>query len=209
MSTTRAAEIPRTTRWLSIRLVHAVSTAGLLAGCAAPIHTSPLPDTSTAPIYKPVSGTAGLPHAVRVELDDGKRLHLHIAELVDGGRFTNGFGRNRRAMGGTSVHHTGIDIAAPSGTPIRASGEGRVVQVGRFGGYGRFVRIRHGGNVETTYGHLSRYADVLKVGQKVRQGQVIGYVGRSGRTTGPHLHFEIRRDGKPVDPLALPKATRG
>ncbi len=104
--------------------------------------------------------------------------------------------------------HKGVDYAAPTGTPIKAAGDGKIKLMGRKGGYGRTVILQHGGAYSTLYGHLSRYAKGLKRGKKVRQGQVIGYVGRSGLATGSHLHYEFRINGVHRNPLRvkLPKA---
>lgn len=97
--------------------------------------------------------------------------------------------------------HRGVDYAAPTGTPVRAAGDGRVVFVGWKGGYGRAILIRHSSGYSTMYGHLSRWAKGLHAGQPVSQGQLIGYVGMSGLATGPHLHYELRIKGRYVDPL--------
>lgn len=104
--------------------------------------------------------------------------------------------------------HEGTDYAAPSGTPIKATGSGRVVFRGRRGGYGNVIVIRHDAHLSTRYGHMSSFAKEFGVGSKVRQGDVIGYVGMSGLATGPHLHYEFRVDGHPKDPerVDLPKA---
>jgi len=104
--------------------------------------------------------------------------------------------------------HKGVDYAAPTGTPIRAAGDGRVLLRGQHGGYGNTVIIQHGSRYSTLYAHMSRYAKGLKQGDRVRQGQVIGYVGSSGLATGPHLHYEFRIDDRHHDPLTvkLPEA---
>ena len=104
--------------------------------------------------------------------------------------------------------HKGVDYAAARGTPVRASGDGKVVHVGTKGGYGRLIVIRHGGRYTTAYGHLNGYARGVRTGSKVRQGQVIGYVGSSGLATGPHLHYEFRVNGVHRNPLTvkLPEA---
>jgi murein DD-endopeptidase MepM/ murein hydrolase activator NlpD len=105
-------------------------------------------------------------------------------------------------MGGRSgPRHDGIDIRAPKGTAIHAATDGQVVDLGWRGDYGRFILLRHSDQIETAYAHLSRFADRLAVGQVVRRDQVIGYVGTSGNATGPHLHFEVRRNGRAIDPL--------
>lgn len=104
--------------------------------------------------------------------------------------------------------HEGTDYAAPTGTPIKASGSGRVTFRGRNGGYGNMIEIKHNDRYTTRYAHMSRFAPRLGVGSRVRQGQIIGYVGMSGLATGPHLHYEFRVHGAPRNPqtVALPKA---
>ena len=104
--------------------------------------------------------------------------------------------------------HRGVDYAAPRGTPVRATGSGRVAYAGRKGGYGKTVVLTHGTRYTTLYGHLSRYAKGVRRGSAVQQGQVIGYVGSTGVSTGPHLHYEFRINGVHRDPLkvALPRA---
>jgi murein DD-endopeptidase MepM/ murein hydrolase activator NlpD len=97
--------------------------------------------------------------------------------------------------------HLGVDYAAPTGTPIRAAASGVVTYAGWKGGYGRYIKIRHNSKYSTSYGHLSRYARGVRKGSRVRQGQVIGYVGSSGLATGPHLDYQIFRYGKPINPL--------
>ncbi|EQD47261.1 peptidase M23B [mine drainage metagenome] len=103
--------------------------------------------------------------------------------------------------------HKGVDYAAPMGTPIYAAGDGVVQFKGWENGYGNFVLIRHNRDISTAYGHMSRFASSLRKGERVRQGQVIGYVGMTGLATGPHLHYEFRVDGTQRDPLTvtLPK----
>jgi murein DD-endopeptidase MepM/ murein hydrolase activator NlpD len=114
------------------------------------------------------------------------------------GRRTSPYGYRNHPILGVRKLHTGIDVAASSGTSIRAAGDGTVIFAGRWGGYGNCVIIDHGGGTATLYGHCSRLGVTQE--QKVTQGQVIAYVGSTGLSTGPHLHFEVRRDGRPVDP---------
>jgi len=106
--------------------------------------------------------------------------------------------------------HKGVDYAAPTGTPVKATGNGKVTFIGRKGGYGKVIFLRHGGRYTTVYGHLSRFARGLKRGSKVKQGQIIGYVGSTGLATGPHLHYEFRINGVHRNPLTvkLPKSIR-
>lgn len=105
--------------------------------------------------------------------------------------------------------HKGVDYAAKRGTPVRASGDGKVIFAGTKGGYGRLIVLRHGGRYTTAYGHLRRYARGIRSGKRVKQGQIIGYVGSSGLATGPHLHYEFRVNGAHRNPLTvrLPEAT--
>ncbi len=104
--------------------------------------------------------------------------------------------------------HKGVDYAAPTGTPVKAAGTGKVVFKGKKGGYGNVIFLRHGGRYTTVYGHLSKFARGLKKGGKVKQGQIIGYVGSTGLATGPHLHYEFRVNGVHRNPLTvkLPKS---
>ena len=99
--------------------------------------------------------------------------------------------------------HKGVDYAAATGTPIKATGDGRVVSAGRKGGYGNAVVIQHGQKYSTLYGHMSRFASGITAGTHVTQGQIIGYVGMTGLATGPHLHYEFRVNGRHVDPLGV------
>jgi len=112
---------------------------------------------------------------------------------------TSLFGPRVHPIFGTVRMHTGIDFGATSGTPIRAAAAGRVVQAGAMSGYGNVVVIDHGGGLATLYAHQSRVA--VAAGTQVQAGQVIGYVGATGYATGPHLHFEVRINGTPVDPM--------
>ncbi len=108
----------------------------------------------------------------------------------------------RHPILGTMRAHKGVDYAAPTGTPIRAAGDGRITFRGWKSGYGNFVTIQHNKDISTAYGHMSRFASE-KVGQRVKQGQIIGYVGMTGLATGPHLHYEFRVDGQHRNPLTV------
>jgi murein DD-endopeptidase MepM/ murein hydrolase activator NlpD len=122
---------------------------------------------------------------------------------IDGARLTSGFGNRMHPILGYSAFHKGVDFGAPAGTPIQAAGDGVVEQKGWNGGYGNYIRIRHGGEYATAYAHLSRFAAGVAEGARIRQGQIIGYVGSTGRSTGPHLHYEILRRGAQVNPVAV------
>ena len=115
----------------------------------------------------------------------------------------SGFGSRRHPLLSYTKMHTGVDWAAPLGTPIYASGNGTIEKVGWESGYGKYIRIRHANGYETAYGHMTAFARATQPGARVRQGQVIGYVGSTGLSTGPHLHYEILVNGRFVDPLRL------
>lgn len=134
--------------------------------------------------------------------ETGKRF-LTRRPLQGGGRLSSRFGWRIHPIFHTRKLHTGTDFAAPKGTPIYASGDGIVEKAGWSNGYGNFVLLRHVNGFETGYGHMSRIGDATKVGARVRQGQIIGYVGSTGNSTGSHLHFEIRVNGRYVDPLSV------
>jgi murein DD-endopeptidase MepM/ murein hydrolase activator NlpD len=119
-------------------------------------------------------------------------------------RISSGFDPNRRhPILNTIRAHQGVDYAAPIGTPIRAAGDGKVVFRGVQGGYGNVIILQHGGNITTLYGHMSKFANV-RVGGRIAQGEVIGYVGQSGLATGPHLHYEYRVNGVHRNPRTVP-----
>jgi murein DD-endopeptidase MepM/ murein hydrolase activator NlpD len=122
---------------------------------------------------------------------------------IDGARITSGYGMRVNPVLGYSAMHQGIDFGAPTGTPIFAAGNGVIEQIGWKNGYGKYIKVRHNGTYETAYAHTSRFASGLKKGSKVKQGQVIAYVGATGRATGPHLHFEIIINGKHVNPSTV------
>jgi murein DD-endopeptidase MepM/ murein hydrolase activator NlpD len=122
-------------------------------------------------------------------------------------RISSRFGLRHHPILGFTRLHAGVDFAAPPGTPVLAAGAGRVVMAGFNGGYGRWVEISHDGGLATGYAHLSRIAAGVHSRVRVRQGQVIGFVGSSGLATGPHLHFELHRNGRPVDPLGVARTS--
>jgi murein DD-endopeptidase MepM/ murein hydrolase activator NlpD len=131
---------------------------------------------------------------------DGKSIKSGLLKTpVDGARLTSGFGMRMHPILGYTRMHKGVDFGVPTGTPIYAAGDGVIEYAGWAGGYGRFIKIRHNPHMETAYGHMSRIASVI--GQHVHQGQVIGYVGMTGDATGPHLHYEVVKDGAQVNPI--------
>jgi murein DD-endopeptidase MepM/ murein hydrolase activator NlpD len=120
----------------------------------------------------------------------------------------SGFGLRRHPILGYTKMHTGVDWATPTGTPIFAAGNGIVEKAGWESGYGKFVMLRHNNGYETAYGHMTAFARNLEEGTRVRQGQVIGFVGSTGLSTGAHVHYEIRINGRFVDPMRV-KLPRG
>jgi murein DD-endopeptidase MepM/ murein hydrolase activator NlpD len=160
---------------------------------------------------------AGLDRIARADVEllkwtDGKEIIWLNADGVGGegstamhlpvsGRVTSGFGNRFHPILGYARMHQGVDLAASYGAPIAAAGPGKVVAAGWAGGYGREVVIAHAGGIQTRYGHMSRLAAV--VGQVVNQGQVIGYVGSSGLSTGPHVHYEVLKNGRAVNPMSV------
>ena len=118
-------------------------------------------------------------------------------------KVTSYFGMRYHPILKTVREHTGVDYGAPSGTPVSAIADGQVTIAGWSGGYGRLVEIRHAGGLASRYGHLSGFGAGVREGARARQGQTIGYVGMTGLATGPHLHFEIRQNGTPVNPLKV------
>ena len=122
---------------------------------------------------------------------------------VNGARLSSRYGKRRHPVLGYTKMHRGIDFAAPRGTPIMAGGDGVIEMSQRNGSFGKYVRIRHNNNYKTAYAHLNGYGKGIRRGKRVRQGQIIGYVGTTGRSTGPHLHYEILKNGRQINPLRL------
>jgi murein DD-endopeptidase MepM/ murein hydrolase activator NlpD len=141
--------------------------------------------------------------------DTGKSAKKFLVRKpVNNAIMRSGFGGRRHPILGYVKMHTGVDWATPYGTPIFASGNGVVEKVGWEGGYGKYVRLKHNNGYETAYGHMSAYAKGMEPGKRVRQGQVIGFVGSTGMSTGAHVHYEILVNGRFVDPMRI-KLPRG
>ena len=147
----------------------------------------------------------------RFESDNGKIEYfdengksakkLLMKTPIDGARLSSGFGMRKHPILGYNVKHRGVDFAAPKGTPIYAAGDGIIEKKGWNGAYGKYIRIRHANNFKTAYAHLSKFNKTP--GGRVKQRQIIGYVGSTGRSTGPHLHFEILKNNKRINPQRL------
>lgn len=131
-----------------------------------------------------------------------------VRKPVNNAIMRSGFGGRRHPILGYVKMHTGVDWATAYGTPIFASGNGVLEKVGYEGGYGKYIRMKHSNGYETAYGHMSAFAKGMEIGKKVRQGQVIGFVGSTGQSTGPHVHYEILVNGRFVDPMRV-KLPRG
>jgi len=122
---------------------------------------------------------------------------------VDGARLSSRYGSRKHPILGYTLMHRGVDFAAPRGTPVMAAGDGVVEFAGRNGAYGRYLRIRHNSSYKTAYAHLKSFRRGVRNGARVKQGQIVAYVGTTGRSTGPHLHYEVHLGGKQVNPLSL------
>lgn len=135
---------------------------------------------------------------------DGKSLKkAFLKSPLEFSRVSSGFSMRVHPISGQWKRHQGVDFAAPSGTPIRAAGDGVIDFAGTQGGYGNVVVIKHWNSYSTAYAHMSRFANGMRKGSKVSQGEVIGYVGTTGWSTGPHLHYEFRVNNQPRDPMSI------
>jgi len=135
---------------------------------------------------------------------DGKSIEKALMKTpINGARLSSGYGMRKHPILGYNKLHQGIDFAARRGTPVMASGSGTVERASWFGAYGKYIRIRHNSTYKTAYAHLSKFGRNIKAGRKVRQGQIIGYVGSTGRSTGPHLHYEVLVNNKRINSQRL------
>ena len=122
---------------------------------------------------------------------------------LDGARVSSNYGMRKHPILGYNKIHQGVDFAAPKGTPVFAAGNGIIEFTGRNGGYGKYIRIRHNSSYKTAYGHLNTYNKGISKGVRVNQGQIIGFVGSSGRSSGPHLHYEVIYQNTPINPMTM------
>ena len=135
---------------------------------------------------------------------EGKNVKKSILKTpLDGARLSSNFGMRKHPISGYNKMHKGVDFAAPKGTPIYAGGNGVIEFAGNNGGYGKYIRIRHNNEYKTAYAHLSSFKKGISKGTRVNQGEIIGYVGSTGNSTGPHLHYEIIFNNKHINPLKL------
>ena len=135
---------------------------------------------------------------------EGKNIQRSILKTpLDGAKISSPYGKRTHPISGYTKMHKGVDFAAPKGTPVFAGGNGVIEFVGRNGGYGKYIRIKHNSQYKTAYAHLNSYIKNLHKGQRVNQGEIIGFVGSTGKSTGPHLHYEIIYLGKQINPKQL------
>lgn len=157
-----------------------------LSGEAKPLFRFTSSEDQTTDYYTP-KGTSG------------KRMLMRTP--IDGARLTSGYGMRMHPILGYTKMHKGVDFSAPTGTPIMAAGNGTIKFARWFGTFGNYVRLKHANTYETAYAHMSRFAPGIKEGARVRQGQIIGYVGTTGRSTGPHLHYEVLAHEAQINPM--------
>ena len=122
---------------------------------------------------------------------------------INGARLSSAYGMRKHPILGYNKKHMGVDFAAPTGTPIMAAGTGHIEYVGTNGGAGKYIRIKHLNGYKTSYSHLSSYASGMQKNVRVKQGQTIGYVGSTGLSTGPHLHYEVIFNGEKINPMKM------
>ena len=136
--------------------------------------------------------------------ENGKSSKRTIMKTpINGARLSSKYGNRKHPILGYTKMHRGLDFAAPSGTPIFAAGDGIIEKAGWNGSYGKYIRIRHTGTYKTAYAHLSGFHKRIKIGRRVLQGKIIGYVGTTGRSTGPHLHYEVIKNNIQVNPMRI------
>ena len=136
--------------------------------------------------------------------EDGKSVKRNLLRTPIGvARISSHFGNRKHPILGYTKMHKGVDFFAPKGTPIYAAGNGVITDLGWRSGFGNYVQIRHSSTLATAYGHANAFAKGLTRGSTVKQGQIIAYVGQTGRATGPHLHYEVKINGKQVNPLSI------
>ena len=136
--------------------------------------------------------------------ENGKSIKKTLMKTpINGARLSSSYGKRKHPILGYTKMHLGTDFAAPKGTPIMASGDGKVTKAGWCGGGGNCVKIKHNKTYQTVYAHMSKFGRGIKKGVRVKQGQIIGYVGSTGMSTGPHLHYEVIENGKKINSQTL------
>lgn len=181
--------------------VHAAETS---ADASISVPDEPDDDSFTAGVPAPSEDTeARAIFQAWKRLDTGLTASIGVAvpsrRPIEQMSLSSSYGMRVHPITGKVARHNGIDIPAPAGTPIYATADGIVGRAQRLGGYGNYVEIEHGNAIQTRYGHMSSY--IVTPGQSVKKGQIVGYVGSTGRSTGNHLHYEVRIEGAPVNPM--------
>ena len=134
----------------------------------------------------------------------GKNIKKALMKTpIDGAKLSSSYGMRKHPISGYNKLHKGVDFAAPKGTPVYAAGNGVIELLGNNSGYGKFIRIRHNSAYKTLYAHLNNFKKSVYKGLRVNQGDIIGYVGSTGKSTGPHLHYEIIYQGKQINPMKI------
>ena len=193
---------------LAIRLAFALAGVGLLCVGARlviggqPAEAAEAPPSDYVPLGDDAQPLVRLADPLAAAL--APALGPAISAPLDHVRVTSGFGLRRHPILGFSRMHQGVDFGAPQGAPVLAAADGVVTEADRDGGYGNLLRIRHAGGWATGYAHLMGFAAGVAPGAKVLKGEVVGFVGRTGLATGPHLHYEVSLDGVKLDPMKTP-----
>lgn len=183
---------------ISILIIFAV---GLLANYRQTLSAGSIPSTTSEELIQQSKGGQGQYQEIEKMARTTDKFAMKPSIWPVSGEVTSGFGWRISPWGGDREFHPGIDIANNMGTPIVATADGEVVQSGWSEGYGNIVEIKHDNGISTIYGHNSQIA--VNVGQSVRKGQIIAYLGSTGRSTGPHAHYEVRVNGTAVDPISF------
>ncbi len=154
----------------------------------------------TSIIESPVHTLGKHAHKAIPRLESLRKMFL-ATPLIDRTRINSSFGYRLHPVSGKWAGHQGLDYPAPKGTPIRATAQGKISFIGVQNGYGKVIFIDHGNDYSTVYAHQSRFKKGLRKGVNIEKGQIIGYVGSTGTSSGPHLHYELRVNNQPVDPI--------
>ncbi|XBS67829.1 peptidoglycan DD-metalloendopeptidase family protein [Wolbachia endosymbiont of Armadillidium arcangelii] len=170
------------------------------------LYTSLITDKKAISLYhyESQSGKGGYFNKEGISLTSSE---IFVSPLNGDYRISSKFGNRKHPIRGKVVFHKGVDYAAKLGTPIHAAAEGIIEYIGNNGGYGKYIKVKHENGYSTCYAHISKFSSDIKLGSKIKQGQVIAYVGSTGVATGPHLHYEVMYNGKHIDPLTIAHRT--
>jgi murein DD-endopeptidase MepM/ murein hydrolase activator NlpD len=179
-------------------LANETATAAQIAGAVKAEAGQGRGDMEFTELFASWKGSEKSPVSTSGQMTPRAKVSIPSMIPVEGVTLTSGYGMRIHPVLGGRRAHKGIDLAGPIGTPVYATADGFVAKAEPYSSYGNYIQIEHGGDLETRYAHLSRYA--ITAGEHVVKGQLIGYVGTTGRSTGPHLHYEVRVAGEAVDP---------